>query len=67
MKTFPKIVFSDFDGTLTEQGDSLVFFMPETIKKNGSKLVIVTGRPLSWAHFLLTHFEFDCVITEVEE
>ena len=66
MKSFPKIVFSDFDGTLTEQGrSSPVFFdVLDTIKKNSSELVIVTGRPLSWAHFLLTHFELNCVITE---
>ena len=66
MKQFPKIVFSDFDGTLTEQGRfSPVFFdVLKLIKQNNSELVIVTGRPLSWAHFLLTHFDLDCVITE---
>ncbi len=66
MKYFPKIVFSDFDGTLTEQGKfSPVFFdVLKIIQQNKSELVIVTGRPLSWAHFLLTHFDINCVITE---
>ena len=66
MEKFPKLIFSDFDGTLTEQGKfSPVFFdVLKLIKANKSELVIVTGRPLSWAHFLLTHFELSCVITE---
>lgn len=66
MEIFPKIVFSDFDGTLTEQGKfSPVFFdVLNLIKRKKSELVIVTGRPLSWAHFLLTHFELNCVVTE---
>lgn len=66
MNHFPKIVFSDFDGTLTEQGKfSPVFFdVLKIIQQNKSELVIVTGRPLSWAHFLLTHFDINCVITE---
>ena len=55
-----KIVFSDFDGTLTfKEGLSPVFF--EIINLLESKkipLVIVTGRSLSWGHFLLTHFPF---------
>ena len=63
---FPKIVFSDFDGTLTKQGKfSPVFFdVLEVVQKHKSQLVVVTGRPLSWAHFLLTHFDLNCVITE---
>jgi HAD superfamily hydrolase (TIGR01484 family) len=66
MTKFPKVVFSDFDGTLTEQGKfSPAFFdVLDIIKKNNSELVIVTGRPLSWAHFLLTHFDLNCVVTE---
>lgn len=55
-----KIIFSDFDGTLTfKEGMSPVFF--EIINLLESKkvpLVIVTGRSLSWGHFLLTHFPF---------
>ena len=66
MKKFPKLVFSDFDGTLTKQGKfSPAFFdVLELIKTNESDLIIVTGRPLSWAHFLITHFDLDTVITE---
>ncbi|MDO9183212.1 MAG: HAD hydrolase family protein, partial [Bacteriovorax sp.] len=55
-----KIVFSDFDGTLTfKEGLSPIFF--EIINLLESKkvpLVIVTGRSISWGHFLLTHFPF---------
>lgn len=62
-----KIIFSDFDGTLTH-GSSLgpsIFSIIELIKKNKAELVIVTGRSLSWAHFLLSHFDdLDCVISE---
>lgn len=55
-----KIVFSDFDGTLTFQESlSPIFF--DVLKLLESKkvpLVIVTGRSLSWGHFLLTHFPY---------
>ncbi len=54
----PKIVFSDFDGTLTH-GSELVpkfFEILAAIEKMGSELVIVTGRSRAWAHFFLTHF-----------
>jgi hypothetical protein len=53
----PKIVFSDFDGTLTLGTE----FIPEAmavfalLAKNRIPLVVVTGRSKSWAHFLLTH------------
>lgn len=61
-----KIIFSDFDGTLTD-GDSLgpIFFsILEEIEKNGDELVVVTGRSLSWGHFLLTHFPMKACIVE---
>ncbi len=54
----PKIIFSDFDGTLTS-GESFSprFFDLLTLLKNKNiPLVIVTGRSKSWAHFFLTHF-----------
>ena len=54
----PKLVFSDFDGTLTH-GQALrpVFFeILDLLKENKIELVIVTGRSKSWAHFLLSHF-----------
>lgn len=61
-----KIVFSDFDGTLTNNGKlGAVFFeLLELIEKNNSELVIVSGRSLSWGHFLLTHFPLKRLIME---
>lgn len=55
-----KIVFSDFDGTLTyKEGLSPVFFeILDHLDNKKVPLVIVTGRSLSWGHFLLTHFPF---------
>lgn len=61
-----KIVFSDFDGTLTVNGHlSAVFFdILDLVNKNESELVIVSGRSVSWGHFLLTHFPLKHVIME---
>jgi HAD superfamily hydrolase (TIGR01484 family) len=55
-----KIVFSDFDGTLTfKESLSPVFFeIINLLELRKTPLVIVTGRSLSWGHFLLTHFPF---------
>lgn len=55
-----KIVFSDFDGTLTfKESLSPVFFdILQLLESKKVPLVIVTGRSLSWGHFLLTHFPF---------
>jgi HAD superfamily hydrolase (TIGR01484 family) len=55
-----KIIFSDFDGTLTyKEGMSPVFFdIISLLEKMNTPLVIVTGRSLSWGHFLLTHFPY---------
>jgi HAD superfamily hydrolase (TIGR01484 family) len=55
-----KIVFSDFDGTLTyKEGLSSIFFdILNLLESKKTPLVIVTGRSLSWGHFLLTHFPF---------
>ncbi len=55
-----KIVFSDFDGTLTyKEGLGPVFFdVLSLLESKKIPLVIVTGRSLSWGHFLLTHFPF---------
>lgn len=54
----PSIVFSDFDGTLTHHTDFTTDFFSilEILEKNSIPLVIVTGRSISWGHFLLTHF-----------
>ncbi len=55
-----KIVFSDFDGTLTyKEGLGPIFFdIISLLESKKTPLVIVTGRSLSWGHFLLTHFPF---------
>jgi HAD superfamily hydrolase (TIGR01484 family) len=55
-----KLVFSDFDGTLTyDEGLGPIFFdIINFLEFKNVPLVIVTGRSLSWGHFLLTHFPF---------
>jgi HAD superfamily hydrolase (TIGR01484 family) len=55
-----KIIFSDFDGTLTyKESLSPIFFeVLSLLESKKVPLVIVTGRSLSWGHFLLTHFPF---------
>lgn len=55
-----KVVFSDFDGTLTyKEGLGPIFFeIINFLESKNVPLVIVTGRSLSWGHFLLTHFPF---------
>ncbi len=61
-----KLVFSDFDGTLTINGKlGAVFFeLLDLIEKNNSTLVIVSGRSLSWGHFFVTHFPVKHVVME---
>lgn len=62
----PKIVFSDFDGTLT-LGQSLTahfFEILDLLKKHNIELVMVSGRSLSWGHFLMTHFPLAAAIME---
>ena len=58
MSFSPKIVFSDFDGTLTHGSElvPLFFDILALLEKKQIELVIVTGRSRAWAHFLLTHF-----------
>ncbi|MDC1174097.1 HAD family hydrolase [Bacteriovoracaceae bacterium] len=63
----PKLIFSDFDGTLTlgdELGPSFFTFL-ELVKKHDIPLVIVTGRSKSWGHFFMTHIsQIKYVISE---
>jgi HAD superfamily hydrolase (TIGR01484 family) len=62
----PKIVFSDFDGTLT-LGESLTptfFEIVDLLKNKKIEFIPVSGRSLSWGHFLLTHFDFKYAILE---
>lgn len=61
------IFFSDFDGTLTLEGRGLTphfFEIMDYIHSRGHELVIVSGRSISWGHFLLTHFPLKAVIME---
>ena len=54
-----KIAFSDFDGTLTLENRALTptfFEILDLLRSQKRELVIVSGRSLSWGHFLLTHF-----------
>lgn len=61
-----KIIFSDFDGTLTTNDElgAIFFSILELIQSNNSELVIVSGRSVSWGHFLLTHFPLKYAIME---
>lgn len=61
------IFFSDFDGTLTKEGRELTrdfFEILDFVKTHGHELIIVSGRSLSWGHFLLTHFPLKACIME---
>jgi HAD superfamily hydrolase (TIGR01484 family) len=62
----PKIVFSDFDGTLTlgEDLTSTFFDILKLLSEKNVELIPVSGRSLSWGHFLLTHFNFTYAIME---
>jgi HAD superfamily hydrolase (TIGR01484 family) len=60
------LIFSDFDGTLTlHESLSPVFFdVLQCIQENKAELVVVSGRSVSWGHFLLTHFPLRYAIME---
>lgn len=62
----PQIVFSDFDGTLTD-GPALgpiLFDVVELLKKKNIPLIITSGRSVSWGHFFLTHLPLQSCIME---
>jgi hypothetical protein len=61
-----KLIFSDFDGTLTNDGKlgAIFFDILKHIESANSELVIVSGRSLSWGHFFLTHFNLNFCIME---
>lgn len=61
-----KVIFSDFDGTLTDNGHmSAVFFeLISHLQKHDYELIIVSGRSVSWGHFLLTHLPLKTCIME---
>lgn len=55
----PKLVFSDFDGTLT-LGESLtpeIFSIVGLLAQKNIPLIIVTGRSVQWSYFTMTHFQ----------
>ena len=60
------IFFSDFDGTLTLNGELTrdFFEIIDFIKKQNNELIIVSGRSLSWGHFFLTHCPLQACIME---
>lgn len=60
----PKLIFSDFDGTLTLEDELTAQFFDilSLLDYHEIPLVIVTGRSKSWAHFLLSHIH---ALTEV--
>lgn len=61
-----KLIFSDFDGTLTNDGKlgAIFFDVLKLAKEAKSEFVIVSGRSLSWGHFFLTHFDLKYCIME---
>lgn len=62
----PKIIFSDFDGTLTHKGElgPIFFKVLERVKEMDAELIVVSGRSISWGHFLLTHLPIRYCIME---
>lgn len=58
--------FSDFDGTLTQDGLISAEFMKliTILKAKKIELVLVSGRSASWGHFFLTHFPLNMAIME---
>jgi HAD superfamily hydrolase (TIGR01484 family) len=61
-----KVIFSDFDGTLTNNGKlgAIFFDILNLAKDKSSEFIIVSGRSISWGHFLLTHFDLNYCIME---
>ena len=55
----PKIILSDFDGTLSDHTEFSTKFIDiiNLCHEKETPFIIVTGRSISWAHFFLTHFE----------
>lgn len=55
----PKLIISDFDGTMTH-GHKLTHHFPQILELCHSHqipFIIHTGRSISWAHFLVTHYD----------
>ncbi len=62
----PKVIFSDFDGTLTHHLELRpnIFSVIQECKRLGAPLIVCTGRSVSWGHFLLTHLPMTHAILE---
>jgi UDP-sulfoquinovose synthase len=64
----PRILFTDLDGTLTSSDGRIpakVFSRLETLRsKQNVKVIIATGRPVSWARTILATWPVDAVIAE---
>lgn len=60
------IIFTDFDGTLTENNQVTpeLFQIIDLVHKNNYEMLIVSGRSISWGHFFLTHYPFTTTIME---
>lgn len=55
----PKLIISDFDGTISH-GHRLTKEFPailETCAAHNIPFIVHTGRSISWAHFLVTHYD----------
>jgi HAD superfamily hydrolase (TIGR01484 family) len=55
----PKLIISDFDGTMTH-GHKLTQHFPQILElcqANDIPFIVHTGRSISWAHFLVTHYD----------
>lgn len=64
--SLPKIVFSDFDGTLTHGTEfgAIFFESLKWLNERDIPLVIVSGRSISWGHFFMTHLPVEAAIME---
>ena len=62
----PKLVLSDFDGTLTKDGllSAEFFKVLDLLEEYSIPFVIVSGRSMAWGHFLLTHTNLRSAIME---
>lgn len=58
--------FSDFDGTLTDDGLISSHFLDflKVLKRKKIELIIVSGRSASWGHFFVTHFPVKYAVME---
>jgi HAD superfamily hydrolase (TIGR01484 family) len=61
------IIFSDFDGTLTDNSGHLgpgFLEVVNLVQQKKRELVIVSGRSVTWGYFFLTHFPLQACLME---